>query len=144
MATARDDVKTSLTGQHNHKKNVHISEERAEIIEIVEKHGPLYNAIPCMPLPVAVFCCVFNIVIPGFGTLISAFTVLCGAKTKFQSTCTALGLNILTALLQMASFIIIVGWVWSIIWGMNFVQISMPTSDSQRIPYYVRRQSSVE
>ena len=42
-------------------------EEGAEILEVTEKHGPLYNAIPCMPLPLAVFCCVFNIVVPGLG-----------------------------------------------------------------------------
>ncbi|XP_071080150.1 protein stum homolog isoform X1 [Haliotis cracherodii] len=142
MATPQDDVKTSLTGPQ--RKNVHISDEKAEIIEIAEKHGPLYNAIPCMPLPVAVMCCVLNILIPGLGTIISAFSVLCGAKTRIDKPIKAFGLNILSALLQMASFIIIVGWVWSIIWGMNFVQIAMASGESQRIPYYVRRQSSVE
>ncbi|KAL8608799.1 hypothetical protein ACOMHN_059963 [Nucella lapillus] len=42
-------------------------EEGAQILEITEKHGTLYNAIPCMPLPLAIICCVFNIVVPGLG-----------------------------------------------------------------------------
>jgi hypothetical protein len=42
-------------------------EERDQILEVTEKHGALYNAIPCMPLPVAILCCIFNIVCPGLG-----------------------------------------------------------------------------
>ena len=52
------------------QKSVQIVDPRPEIIEVREKHGPLYNAIPRMPLGVAILCCVFNIVIPGLGKLI--------------------------------------------------------------------------
>ena len=41
--------------------------EGAQILEVTEKHGTLYNAIPCMPVPVAVLCCIFNILVPGLG-----------------------------------------------------------------------------
>lgn len=44
-----------------------VPDEDVEIIEVSEKHGPLYNAIPRMPLPLAVVLCIFNIVIPGLG-----------------------------------------------------------------------------
>jgi hypothetical protein len=37
------------------------------IVKIEEKHGPLHRAIPCMPLPLAVLCCMLNIVAPGIG-----------------------------------------------------------------------------
>ncbi|KAK6182930.1 hypothetical protein SNE40_010502 [Patella caerulea] len=142
MATPQDDVKKSLTGQQ--RKSVHISEEKAEIIEISEKHGPLYNAIPCMPVPLAVLCCIFNILIPGLGTLIASWTTLCGCPTRLGHPVKAWALNLLAALLQMISFLLIVGWVWSIIWGMNFVQLALSAGEPQRNPYYVRRQSSVE
>lgn len=69
MATASseaEDQKTSLTGCPK-RKSVQIKEDATQIIEIKEKHGPLYNAIPCMALPLAAFCCVINILIPGFG-----------------------------------------------------------------------------
>ncbi|CAG5121745.1 unnamed protein product, partial [Candidula unifasciata] len=45
------------------RRSVHDEDE--EILEITEKHGALYNAIPCMPLPVAILFCIFNIVVPG-------------------------------------------------------------------------------
>lgn len=37
------------------------------VVKVEEKHGPLHNAIPCMPLPLAIICCLFNIVTPGIG-----------------------------------------------------------------------------
>lgn len=55
------------------KPSVHIQEppvsERVgySIVRVEEKHGPLHRAIPCMPLPLAVICCIFNIFIPGLG-----------------------------------------------------------------------------
>ncbi|PVD26196.1 hypothetical protein C0Q70_13865 [Pomacea canaliculata] len=129
-------------------KNVHIAagyaEDRSEVLEVTEKHGTMYNAIPCMPLPIAILCCIFNIAIPGLGTFVSSWTCLCGCKTRLAAPAKAFGINLLSAFLQMISFVIIVGWVWSIIWGMNFVQIAMSAGEPQKIPYYVRRQSSVE
>ncbi|KAL5008677.1 hypothetical protein ScPMuIL_014258 [Solemya velum] len=147
MATASaevEDQKTSLTGCPK-RKSVQIKEDATQIIEIKEKHGPLYNAIPCMVLPLAAFCCVINILIPGFGTLISAFSVFCGSTTRIGKRFHAFCLNVLCALLQMLTFIFIVGWIWSILWGMNFVQLSLTRgNDSLKVPYYVRRQSSIE
>lgn len=67
MAQAPDDVKTSLTSPQ--RKSVNIRDDNVQIVEVGEKHGPLYNAIPTMPLPVAAVCCVFNILVPGLGKL---------------------------------------------------------------------------
>ncbi|KAH9509050.1 hypothetical protein Btru_048889 [Bulinus truncatus] len=120
-----------------------VPDEDVEIIEISEKHGPLYNAIPRMPLPLAVVLCIFNIVIPGLGTFFSSWACLCGCKTKLGNPAKAFGLNLLSAILQMLSFVLIIGWVWSIIWGMNFLQISNQSDHEPVKPYYVRRQSSV-
>ena len=47
-----------------------VSETRGyKIVKIEEKHGQLYLAIPQMPLPLSVLCCLFNIVLPGTGEL---------------------------------------------------------------------------
>ena len=54
------------------QRSVQIIDPRPKI-EVREKHGPLYNAIPRMPLGVAILCCVFNIVIPGLGKLACKF-----------------------------------------------------------------------
>ena len=67
------------------------------------------------------------------GTFISSWTCLCGCQTKLGKPAKSFGLNLLSALLQMVSFVVIVGWVWSIIWGMNFVQIA---SESRRKEKY--------
>lgn len=58
------------------------------------------------------------------GTFMSSWACLCGCKTKLGKPAKAFGLNILSAMLQFVSFVVIVGWVWSIIWGMHFVQIA--------------------
>lgn len=62
------------------------------------------------------------------GTIISAFTVFCGCPTKIEKRMNAFLLNILAGFLQMVTFIIIVGWIWSILWGMNFVQLASKLS----------------
>ena len=66
MGSEEEDVKATLTG-NDKKKCVQIRDDRAEIIEVTEKHGPLYNAIPCMPVGAAAILCILNIVVPGLG-----------------------------------------------------------------------------
>lgn len=59
------------TTNSDSKKGVPIKMERdrrdSDIIEINEKHGPLYNAIPRMHPAGAIILCLLNIVAPGFG-----------------------------------------------------------------------------
>ncbi|GFQ75960.1 hypothetical protein TNCT_408081 [Trichonephila clavata] len=59
------------------------------------------------------------------GTLISAFTVFCGCTTEYQEKRQSLWYNLLAALLQLLMCPIIVGWIWSILWGITFVNISV-------------------
>ncbi|XP_035682082.1 protein stum homolog [Branchiostoma floridae] len=92
---------------------------------IREKHGPMRNAIPYMPMPVAIILCVLNI-LPGVGTFLSAFFTLCcpvpgmkdEPKTKPFSYC------LLAAFVQIVLAIIIVGWILSFYWGVMFIVIS--------------------
>ncbi|ELT93042.1 hypothetical protein CAPTEDRAFT_105621 [Capitella teleta] len=94
------------------------------IVKIEEKHGPLHRAIPVMPLPLAIVCCLLNLFLPGVGTLISSFSVFCCGSTRMAKRGHAFGLNMASALLQMVTFFVIVGWIWSILWGMTFVQLT--------------------
>ncbi|XP_074655906.1 protein stum homolog isoform X2 [Tubulanus polymorphus] len=96
-----------------------------EIVTVEEKHGALHNAIPCMPLPLAVVCCILNIGIPGLGTIISSFSVFCCGSSRIQSKWRAFGLNLLAGFLQMITFCVIVGWIWSILWGRTFIELSL-------------------
>ncbi|KAL3873943.1 hypothetical protein ACJMK2_037020 [Sinanodonta woodiana] len=80
-------------------------------------------------------------------TLISSFTVFCGFTSKIKNRMKAFLLNLLSAFLQMLTFLVILGWIWSILWGMNFIQIAMNADKKDKAmltPYYCRRQSSVD
>lgn len=129
-----------------------VSEKRGyKIVKIEQKHGLLHRAIPVMPLWIAILCCVLNILLPGTGTLISAFTVFCcGVTTRLNRPLHAMALNLVSGLLQTTTFLLIVGWIWSILWGMTFVQLALSAKEdavtvaSGGLPYYVRRHSSVE
>lgn len=37
------------------------------IVRIEDKHGPFHRAIPVMPLPLAIICCLLNVALPGIG-----------------------------------------------------------------------------
>ncbi|XP_023931393.1 protein stum homolog isoform X3 [Lingula anatina] len=102
---------------------------RLEVLRVEEKQGPFRSAIPSMPLPLAIILCILNVVAPGIGTLISSFTVFCGCQTRSSKPIFAFFYNLLAALLQLATTIIIVGWIWSILWGMTMVQIAGQRND---------------
>lgn len=53
--------------KNGEKKKVKINDDRGNIVEVSEKHGPLFNAIPKMHLCGAVILCLVNIAVPGFG-----------------------------------------------------------------------------
>ncbi|XP_028253832.1 protein stum homolog isoform X2 [Parambassis ranga] len=94
------------------------------VVEVREKKGPLRAAIPTMPFPLAVICLFLNTFIPGLGTFISAFTVLCGARSELISergVCCVFWLNVAAALIQILTAVIMVGWIMSIFWGMDMV-----------------------
>lgn len=148
---SRKETISTMSESKNGEKKVKINDDRGNVVEVSEKHGPLFNAIPKMHLCGAAILCLLNIAIPGLGTIISAFTVFCGCPTKIEKRMNAFLLNILAGFLQMVTFIIIVGWIWSILWGMNFVQLAIAKGEEQEAefqnlggPYYVRRQSSVD
>uniref|UniRef100_K7E2B1 Stum, mechanosensory transduction mediator homolog n=1 Tax=Monodelphis domestica TaxID=13616 RepID=K7E2B1_MONDO len=99
------------------------------VVQVREKKGPLRAAIPYMPFPVAVICLFLNTFVPGLGTFVSAFTVLCGARTDLpdRHMCCVFWLNIAAALIQILTAIVMVGWIMSIFWGMDMVILAIST-----------------
>ncbi|CAF0718435.1 unnamed protein product [Adineta steineri] len=109
------------------------------------KQGMFRRAVPQMPRALACICFVLNLVLPGTGTLISAFAVFCCGKHDYEKAIVAFFYNLLAAIFQSATIFILVGWIWSIRWGILFVQLSgNKNTMSQPAPFYVRRQSSVD
>ena len=73
-ATPGQDRSTGKPLRAEKKTSVQIVEPEYKgytVIKVEEKHGPLHNAIPCMPLPIAIICCILNIITPGIGEFFS-------------------------------------------------------------------------
>ncbi|ROT70878.1 hypothetical protein C7M84_010822 [Penaeus vannamei] len=102
-----------------------------EILASKDKHGALRKAVPTLPVALAVCCLVLNMV-PGLGTMVSGFAVLCGYPTEHSSKGAGVFYNLLVALLQLILAPIIVGWIWSIQRGIILVQESMNQKIEQR------------
>lgn len=65
------------------------------------------------------------------GTFISAFSVLCGARSELISergVCCVFWLNMAAALIQILTAVIMVGWIMSIFWGMDMVILASQSS----------------
>ena len=70
------------------------------------------------------------------GTFVSAFTVLCGARTDLpdRHMCCVFWLNIAAALIQILTAIVMVGWIMSIFWGMDMVILASKYSPLTPLP----------
>jgi len=105
---------------------VYTSREAAElggeILEVEEKPGVFRKALPVMPLVLAIPIAILSIV-PGLGTFIAAFLSLCFPHAS-GGKCKGFWVNIAAALLQVITAPIMVGWIWSCIWGMTMVQLA--------------------
>ncbi|CAH1791182.1 unnamed protein product [Owenia fusiformis] len=87
----------------------------------------LKDSIPALRKPVAYICLICNILVPGLGTFLAGLTVLCGSpiRQKHTDKVNAVWMNTWIALLQLFTTVIfLLGWMWSIMWGCNFVTIS--------------------
>ncbi|XP_030875212.1 protein stum homolog [Leptonychotes weddellii] len=80
--------------------------------EVEKAHGPA-----CLQKSVA------TQLLSTWGTFVSAFAVLCGARTDLpdRHVCCVFWLNIAAALIQTLTAIVMVGWIMSIFWGMDMV-----------------------
>ncbi|XP_041044590.1 protein stum homolog [Carcharodon carcharias] len=113
------------------------SSSRGVVIQVREKKSCLRAAIPYMPFPLAVFCLFLNTFIPGLGTFVSAFMVLCGARTDLPNrhVCCVFLINVAAALIQILTAVVMVGWIMSIFWGMDMVILA--SYKEQGIPHHV-------
>jgi hypothetical protein len=94
------------------------------------EHGFFRKAMPVMPKPLAIICCLFNILFPGLGTLISSLSVFVCASHGYDTNLKAFLVNFLAFLLQLCSAIIIFGWIWSIKYGLLFIQLASKSNYS--------------
>lgn len=81
-------------------------------------------ALPALPICLAYFCLICNILIPGLGTILSGLFCVCFGKPRFSQLDGArprigsLVINTIVGLSQAFCVIFcLVGWGWSIWWG---------------------------
>ncbi|OWF50328.1 uncharacterized protein LOC110450550 [Mizuhopecten yessoensis] len=106
---------------------MHRSPSREKNPPIEEDDSSLRDSIPVMSKPLAITCLICNIVLPGLGTFISGLSILCctRAKTKEMSKKKIVLVNTWVAFLQfITAFVLLLGWIWSIMWGAAFMSIS--------------------
>ncbi|XP_011687305.1 PREDICTED: uncharacterized protein LOC105449672 [Wasmannia auropunctata] len=110
-----------------------ISEEpKAKIPDVLVEHNSVMRgAIPCLPVPLAWFCLVWNFLLPGTGTIWSGLFNLCTGQPRFsavagaRSRLGALIVNLIVGVSQMFTVLFcLVGWGWSVWWGVTMVRLA--------------------
>ncbi|BFZ07377.1 hypothetical protein BsWGS_10416 [Bradybaena similaris] len=94
---------------------------------LTEGDVTLRDSIPAMSKCVASVCLVFNIFLPGAGTLFAGLSVLCCShvRPKEDSKIHCICVNAGVALVQfLLTFLFLLGWIWSIMWGIAFLSVS--------------------
>ncbi|CAK5024657.1 unnamed protein product [Meloidogyne enterolobii] len=82
----------------------------------------MHEAIPFLPLPVALTCLFMNVVLPGSGTIFSGFAALCMGQPRVNikegRKLVTLFVNFVVGISQFFTItFMFVGWFWSIAWG---------------------------
>ncbi|XP_064621929.1 protein stum-like [Lineus longissimus] len=94
---------------------------------VVSDESYIQSAIPILPLPVAILLFLLNIIIPGFGTVMSGFAIFCCGKTRVNSKSGDLKtitfcVNVWVGMAQLFTVTFcLVGWAWSIGWGIRMI-----------------------
>lgn len=85
-------------------------------------------AVPAMPRPMAILCCVLNFIVPGLGTIIAGFTVCCCARSEDMTYCEKMSsfcISFWIGILQILTLpVLLLGWIWSCVWGVSFIGMS--------------------
>ncbi|CAI6355134.1 unnamed protein product [Macrosiphum euphorbiae] len=97
----------------------------------VDHSSVMKGAIPVLPVTLAWLCLVFNVIIPGAGTFSSGMMCLCIGKPRFtvndtfQSRVGAFCVNFVVAAAQLFTVLFcLVGWGWSIWWGVIMLKMA--------------------
>ncbi|KAE9416741.1 hypothetical protein Angca_008401 [Angiostrongylus cantonensis] len=104
----------------------------------------MHEAIPFLPVPVALLCLFLNVVIPGTGTILAGISALCMGQPRVNlkegRKLVTLVVNLLVGVSQFFTItFLFVGWFWSIAWGGLIIIHSMQYRDALQ----QRRQEAV-
>ncbi|XP_058835924.1 protein stum [Topomyia yanbarensis] len=98
---------------------------------LVEHSSMMRGAIPVLPICLAYFCLVLNVLIPGAGTILSGGLCLCIGKPRFSQYDSIKGrigsfiINCIVGVSQCFTIIFcVVGWGWAIWWGTIMIRLA--------------------
>ncbi|XP_046571131.1 clumping factor A-like [Haliotis rubra] len=108
------------SGQDDEKQKAHVGSNDSWI----------RSAIPYMPLSLSILCLLLNIVVPGTGTMLSGFAILCCGKsrvpTKDDHVPITVCVNVWVGVAQLFTVtFMLVGWFWSVAWGIKMIILSI-------------------
>ncbi|KAM7343927.1 mechanosensory transduction mediator stumble isoform 2-T2 [Cochliomyia hominivorax] len=136
------------------KKKVQVSDSRRPSIrapppednrrklhaDLIEYSSKMKGAIPVLPLWLAWFCTICNVLIPGLGTLLSGLFCLCVGIPRFSQYDSAkarLGSFIINTIVAIAQLFCVlfcfVGWGWSIWWGTIMLKCAKKLSKIRKV-----------
>ncbi|XP_074602343.1 uncharacterized protein LOC141856013 isoform X2 [Brevipalpus obovatus] len=96
-------------------------------------HDCFRKSVPTLPLAVSVLFFLMNCFIPGLGTFLATLTILFGSQTEHgkDQWKRAFFISIFAAFVQALTSIFVIGWVWSIMWGINLIKNSTKIKDQK-------------
>ncbi|KAH9509051.1 hypothetical protein Btru_048891, partial [Bulinus truncatus] len=92
-----------------------------------EQDQSLRDYIPAMHTGVAVLCLFLNVILPGTGTITAGVSLMCCSRARpaGSSKSHCMWVNIGVGAVQFfLTFIFLMGWIWSIVWGLAFLTIA--------------------
>ncbi|XP_014610453.1 PREDICTED: protein stum [Polistes canadensis] len=110
-----------------------LSEEPKDKIPdvLVEHNSLMRGAIPCLPVPLAWFCLVWNVLLPGTGTVWSGLFNFCTGQPRFSAVANikarfgAFIVNLIVGVSQLFTVLFcLVGWGWSVWWGVTMIRLA--------------------
>ncbi|CAG5119828.1 unnamed protein product, partial [Candidula unifasciata] len=104
------------------------AEEKPKAV-LTNEESFIKNAIPFMPMKLAVVCLILNIFVPGAGTALSGLAILCCGQprvlNKDDQILITLCANCMVGLAQLCTItFLLVGWFWSVSWGIEMIILS--------------------
>ncbi|CAJ0590189.1 unnamed protein product [Cylicocyclus nassatus] len=111
-----------ITAEASRDTTLFFSSPRKEVILPTNDITLMHEAIPFLPVPVALTCLVLNVIFPGTGTVLSGITALCLGQPRVNAKegrkLITLVINLLVGISQFFTItFLFVGWFWSIAWG---------------------------
>ncbi|XP_030855649.1 uncharacterized protein LOC100891868 [Strongylocentrotus purpuratus] len=103
---------------------------QTQVSRVNSVDNPLLAAIPYLPVKLAWIFLLFNILVPGLGTVLAGISMLCcGTRQTTNKQDDEMGLcctNIFVGVSQLFTVtFLLVGWIWSITWGVYMVVFAL-------------------